>query len=347
MADQQSPENSPFRSWFRNCLGSLPGKTVEWPFLIRQILAEELQSLRTSDQYYGGAVFRNRDDRVHVHRMRDSDHEEILVYKLYSAVHENFHGILTIDNTPVWLFSLQVPNQGKRLSSQTKGRRADLLGLRPDGSLVLFEVKGPRNRQDSPLYGILEGLDYLGCLLTPRNLNRLNEGLEDWIVDEDRKDRVASRFSSSIPDWSRSIDPHGKHSVIVLAPESYFDLHLTDSIGRPQDWWLLSDQLSKDVEHAPRISLGFSVVDFEKGTASWFVPPSIPTETRLLASNVDYPELGASLPHKLIWSNGDTVEPVTKVRYGRKHTRILRSSGEKLLVPTGQLCPDEQGTPIS
>lgn len=183
--------------------------------------------------------------------------------------------------------------------------------------------------------------------MTPRNLNQLNEGLEDEIIDQEREDGVTSQFSSFIPDWSRSIDPHGNHSVIVLAPESYFDLHLTDSNGCHQDWWLLSDQLSKGVETDPKISLGFSVVDFKNGTASWFVPPTIPPDTRLHTENAVPAEPFSTLPHKLIWSNGDTVEPVTKVRYGRKHTRILRSSGEKLLVPTGQLCPDEQDMPVS
>jgi len=85
MTDLLTPENSQFRSWFRNCLGSLSGNTIEWPFLKRQILAEELRRLSGSDQYYKGSVFRNRDDRVETHRTRDSEDEEILVYRLYGA----------------------------------------------------------------------------------------------------------------------------------------------------------------------------------------------------------------------------------------------------------------------
>ncbi len=350
MPNNTSPENSPFRSWFRNCLGSLPGRTLEWPYLVRQILAEELQSLRTSDQYYGGSVFRNRDDRVHEHRTRASEDEEILVYKLYNDVHENRQGILTVGDMPVWLFTLQVPNQGKRLSSQTKGRRADLLGLKQDGSLVLFEVKGPRNGQDSPLYGILEGLDYLGCLLTPRNLSKLDDGLQEWIMDQDRKEPVTSRFSSKIPDWPKlSIDPQGNHSVIVLAPKSYFDLHLTDSNGRPQEWWLLSDRSSNIAESEPRISLRFAWIDFERVTAEWFDPTIAPLDSPQSTKDHVGPEAvvhPVPLPRNLIWSDGKNDIPVTKVRYGKKHTRIQPSDGPPILVKTNQLRPAPPIDPV-
>ena len=340
MPNNISPENSPFRSWFRDCLKSLPGNTVEWPFLVRQILAEELLRLRTSDQFYAGDIFRNRDERVHTHRSRVSEDEEILVYKLYSAVHELHQGILQIGDTKVWLFTLQVPNQGKLHSSQTKGRRADLLGLKEDGSLVLFEVKGPRNRQDSPLYGILEGLDYLGCLLTPRNLTRLNDGLQEWIIDQESKEKNSGQFSSIIPDWPKlSIDPQGNHTVIVLAPRSYFDLHHTDSHGRSLDWWCLSDRSTAVVETEPRISLEFSIVDFEQGTAAWFDSTAAPSEARQAIEDPVGPEAAVRLPRDLIWFDGQSDIPVTRVRYGRIHTRIQLSDGEKTLVLTNQLRP--------
>lgn len=342
-----SPENSPFRSWFRDCLRSLPGNTVEWPFLVRQILAEELLKLRTSDQFYAGDVFRNRDERVHTHRTRVSEDEEILVYKLYGVVHELHQGILQIGDTKVWLFTLQVPNQGKRYSSQTKGRRADLLGLKEDGSLVLFEVKGPRNRQDSPLYGMLEGLDYLGCLLTPQNLTRLNDGLQEWIIDQEFKEKNVGQFSSTIPDWPKlSIDPQGNHTVIVLAPRSYFDLHLTDSQGRSLDWWWLSDRLTGNVETDPRISLGFSVIDFEQGTAAWFEPTVAPSDFNQGIEDHDVPEPAGRLPRDLLWFDGQSEIPVTRVRYGRIHTRIQLSDGATTLVRTNQLRPALPANPV-
>ena len=202
-----SPENSRFRRWFCDGLRTLQGKTLEWPVLLRHIIDEEFQRLRTSDQYYSGNIFRNRDENVENHRKRESQDEEILVYKHYAAVHENYHGVLTIGDDSIWLFSIEVPNQGKELSYRTKKRKADLIGLQEDGSLVVFECKGPVNRPDTPLYGILEGLDYLGCLLTPRNLSSLDDDLQEWILDQ-KEVRDNGRFYTRVPDWqSLRVDP--------------------------------------------------------------------------------------------------------------------------------------------
>ena len=236
------PDDSAFRSWFRGCLREIPGNNVEWPSLVRRIFAEELKRLRDSDQYYDGQVFKNRDRKVAEHRHRDSEHEEVLVYRLYAAVHEHYHGVLQIGDMPVWLFSCEVPNQGKELSNRTKKRRADLLGLRQDGSLVVFECKGPQNRHDSPLYGLLEGLDYLGCLLTRRNLASLSDDLQDWLGNTASQEQ---QFSSVFPeDWTLEIEPQACHGVVVLAPKSYYDLHLVDATMQPEDWWLLSERRS-------------------------------------------------------------------------------------------------------
>ena len=97
----------------------------------------------------------------------------------------------------------------------------------------MFECKGPQNSQDSPLYAILEGLDYLGCLLTQPNLASLSEGLAEWLDDYSPQ---AGRFSSAYPnEWPLEIEPEACHGVVVLAPKSYYDLHMRDGSGRPED----------------------------------------------------------------------------------------------------------------
>jgi hypothetical protein len=307
---------------------------------MRQILAEELQRLRASDQFYKGAVFRNRDDRVSSHRSRDSQDEEILVYRLYSAVHEKFQGILTLGDMPIWLFSLQVPTQGKALSFQTKSRRADLVGLRQDGSLVVFECKGPRNGKDSPLYSVLEGLDYLGCLLTEKNLTRLNDGLQEWIVDQDSRESKPGQFSSVVPDWSSfAIKPQAQHGVIVLAPQEYFRLHASDSWGRSQDWWLLSNRFASKLCPDSTVDLDFAVVDFDQGQAKWFdLPTAIPATQppNVGLSNLPVIEV---LPRDLIWDDGKEKRLVTRVRRGGKNTRIRLTDGTTCVVPNLQLHP--------
>jgi len=104
-SDQPTPDDSSFRRWFRDCLKALQGNTVEWPVLLRQVLEDGVGQLRTSDQYYAGAVFRNRDKEVEKYRACESQDEEILVYRLYRTVHEKCSGVLSVGDMPVWLFS--------------------------------------------------------------------------------------------------------------------------------------------------------------------------------------------------------------------------------------------------
>lgn len=342
MTDPLTPDDSQFRSWFRDCLGSLSGTVVEWPLLMRQVLSEELHRLRVSDQYYKGTIFRNRDDKVLKYRARDPRDEEILVYRLYGAVHEKFEGVLMIGETPIWLFSCEVPNQGKTLSNRTKKRRADLLGLRQDGSIVVFECKGPHNRKDSPLYGLLEGLDYLGCLLSHRNLTRLNDDLLDWIVEYEPRELATDQFSSVVPSWSSfAINPQAQHGVIVLAPQEYFDLHVSDGSGQSTDWWLLSNRFASKLCPDSKIDIDFAVVDFEQGQAKWLELPT-PSQA-MLRPNATQCNLTAVdvLPHDLTWFDGKEHRLVTRVRRGGKNTRIRLSDGTMCVVPNSQLRPAE------
>ena len=244
---------------------------------------------------------------------------------------------MTIGTTPVWLFSIEVPNQGKSLSNKTKKRRADLLGLRQDGSLVVFECKGPSNNKDSPLYGLLEGLDYLGCLLTPRNLTRLNDALQEWIVDFEPNASEPSLFHSVIPDWpSFAINPEAEHSVVVLAPQSYFDLHVTSSSSRPGDWWLLSDRLVSQASPDANVSLDFAVGDFDQGTATWFEPSSH-SPIAIFPEQQEGNPVG--LPRNLVWFDGREERAVVRVRHGAKNTRIRIPDGTTVVVPNNQLRP--------
>lgn len=330
------PEDSSFRRWFRDCLQELGGNTLEWPVLMRHIFDEEFQRLRASDQYYAGEVFLNRDDKVQQYQGRDSQDEEILVYRLYGAVHEQSQGVLTIGDDRIWLFSCQVPNQGMQLSYRTRSRKADLIGLREDGSLVVFECKGPENRSDSPFYGLLEGLDYLGCLLTEHNLSCLDEGLQNWLVDYGDP---ADGFSYVEPGWpSVAIVPKARHSVIVLAPQAYYNIHLAPRNNQPPNWWLLSDHFLSDVFENFLPGVDFAVVDYDSGQATWLEsdafksPPSKPPGVTTGVPPEEW-------PRRLIWSTGEKEVVVTKVRRGGKNTRIRLPDGTTIVVPNGTLRP--------
>lgn len=338
MAEQLQPEDSYFRKWFRDCLQQLTGRPTEWPILLRQVLQDELQRLRLSDQYYKGEVFINRDDRVQQHRCRERQDEEILVYKLYAAVHETHGGVLTIGGTPIWLFSCEVPNQGKELSYRTTKRRADLVGLCQDGSLIVLECKGPDNSRDSPLVALLEGLDYLGCLLTERNLACLNDGMQDWLLEYEHR---TNGFCSTYPkDWSLEIAPDACHRVVVLAPQSYFDLHRNDANGQSEEWWKLSDRSPSAIRSDRPRFLDFAVVDYQQGTAAWLdlsgpAPAPSRDEIKVGSAAISAP----LLTKELVWTDGDSEVRVTRVRRGEKNTRIRLPDGTTCVVPNSQLRP--------
>jgi hypothetical protein len=58
-----------------------------------------------------------------------------------------------------------------------------------------------------------------------------------------------------------TIKPEARHSVIVLAPQSYFAFHLKDAKKKFQDWHLLSDRAWP--ETALSVDLDFAITDFK------------------------------------------------------------------------------------
>jgi hypothetical protein len=58
-----------------------------------------------------------------------------------------------------------------------------------------------------------------------------------------------------------TIEPKARHSVIVLAPQNYFSVHLKDSKGKSQDWHLLSDRAWPGTVLS--VGLDFAITDFK------------------------------------------------------------------------------------
>jgi len=130
------------------------------------------------------------------------------------------------------------------------------MGLRLDGSLVVFECKGKDNA-DSPLVALLEGLDYLGHLAIPANIASLQKGYGVWR----NKPRNAGVLSKIPADFDYvTIKPEARHAVVVLAPQNYFSIHLKDAKKKSQDWNLLSDRAWPGT--ALSVGLDFAITDF-------------------------------------------------------------------------------------
>ena len=178
----------------------------------------------------------------------------------------------------------------------------------------------------------MEGLDYLGCLLTSRNLPRLNDDLQEWIGEHEPRD---GRFSSVIPDWTPDINPFATHGVVVLAPKSYFDFHATPCNGRPRDWWLLSDRFIPQNLVEPIVQLDFAVVDFDDGTAKWLDQHELPPQQPM--PHIETASLPQSSSQDIIWLKEGQQIPVTRIRMGRKNTRVRLPDGTSQIIPNDQL----------
>jgi hypothetical protein len=252
--------DSQFREWFMH-LRRLQGRRVEWPQLLRHLMEQEFERVRRDGQpYTGPEVFLDRDEKAWRYGNHDrQDDEELLVYSLYREVHEKRGGLLGVGGEDVWLLTCQVPNQARE-----KKRCADLLGLRANGSLVVFECKVAEGK-DSPLIATLEGLDYLAHILLQANMEKLERGFSRW-----RGKARNGECLSVVPRAFAGINIHAEalHSVIVLAPPEYYISHSKDSDKAKQDWHLLSDRCWPK----SRLSVGidFAEIDFRSGHCNMF-----------------------------------------------------------------------------
>jgi hypothetical protein len=241
-----------FREMFEH-LRTLPGRRIEWPQLLRFVIEDELARMRREGKPYVGKVFRDRDRHAYRNENNKGQHlEVVLVQQLYREAHRRGNGCLRVGDEEILLISYNVPNQG----CHTR-RCADLLGLRLDGSLVVFECKG-KNNPDSPLLAVFEGLDYFGHLTIPANIKSLQKGFGAW-----RDKRCTASAQSKIPaDFADvAIKSEARHAVIVLAPQNYFAIHMKDAKKKFQDWQLLSDRVWPGT--ALSVGLDFAITDFK------------------------------------------------------------------------------------
>jgi len=204
------------------------GNRPEWPLLMCLMLEAELKRQQAEPRAYSGQ--RVLISRL-THDFQGGVPEKKAVGGLYHRCFEMGQGCLTIGNDRYWLLSYEVPNQGNY-----RMRKADLLALSTGGGLVVFECKLADNRY-APVAALLEGLDYLSCLTSETAFNRLQG--EFWELREEL---------GNVPAGFEEIEPtrDAQHSVILLAPQAYYDLYCRS--GRGSGWQQLnSTQWQSDV----------------------------------------------------------------------------------------------------
>lgn len=228
-------------------LREVTGKRPLWPILLGAILCEKFEHERRVEEGYSGPVFINRD----AHKLTAGEREERLVANLYREAQHN-GGCVSFENEKIWLLGYQWPTQG---GLREKGRRADLVGLMSDGSLCVFEAK--RASGDAPMIAIVEGLDYLACLLRSKNFDKIQAGFRNW------------RLNRNPPEGFEGLVPRSDKipTLMILAPEAYFTgrtLRSTRSKGWPE-LAMASGSMMKSVR------IRFAATDF-KSTKLWAPP---------------------------------------------------------------------------
>lgn len=230
-----------FRIWLEQ-LRDIRGHRPLWPVLLGAALETEFQRQKACNECYKGNVFIGRDD----HPLSDGEREERLVARLYrSALADD--GCVQLGSRRVWLLGFQWPTQG---GVREKKRQADLVGMTSEGGIVLFEAK--RENGDPPLIAITEGLDYLACLLRPKNFAKIQSGFQKWIESRKCRYPIPAGFEGTVPD--STIRP----TLVVLAPEKYFTERHARSI-RSRDWPFLAAIGDSII---PSVRLSFAATDF-------------------------------------------------------------------------------------
>lgn len=210
-----------FRRWLE-LLRNIKGHRPLWPALLGATLDEEFRRQLESAEGYSKEVFIDRDS----HPLEDGEREERLVAKLYRLALTS-DGCVNFHNERIWLIGFQWPTHG---GSSEKSRRADLVGIRTDGAIVVFEAKAASG--NAPLIAIMEGLDYLACLLRSANFNKITSGFAKWKLKKGKT--IPAGFELTTP--CRTHRP----TLVVLAPDSYFSGRQSRSV-RGRDWPYLAD----------------------------------------------------------------------------------------------------------
>lgn len=232
-----------FRIWLKQ-LRDVKGHRPLWPVLLGAALDSEFRRQREVSECYKGDVFISRDD----HKLDDGEREERLVARLYRSALAG-DGCVLLGSQRVWLLGFQWPTQG---GVSEKKRQADLIGMTSDGGIVVFEAK--RADGEPPLIAIAEGLDYMACLLRPKNFAKILSGFQKWTAS--RSYPIPPGFEKTIPD--STVRP----TLVVLAPETYFTGRQARSI-RGRDWPYLA---AIGDTFVPSVRLSFAATDFRSVT---------------------------------------------------------------------------------
>lgn len=188
-------------------IGSIKGKRAAWLPTLGHFLETEFRLQKEVTEEYKSDVFIDRDEYV----LDEGESENRQVAKLFKHVRtkEDADGCLRYGREKFRLIGLQWPTQG---GNKEKGRRADLVGIDSQGGLVVFEAKIKSGTHT--LSALMEGLDYLACLLREGNFKKIQVGYDKW----------ASKDNQVLSESFKSVKPKVgvRPTLVLLAPQAYY-----------------------------------------------------------------------------------------------------------------------------
>lgn len=210
---------SAFRRW-KSEITKPRGPQPNWPAVLCGALQEVYLQERRIERPYRGEVFIDRDDWEQGRGMAEKCDapggvnlsEDLYTYATYDRCHfgstasDTTQGCLRIGSEEIFLMGYQWP---------TEDGASDLVGMSKTGGLVVFECKGPENKE-TPLAAALQGLDYVTAFSCPSNFIKITRGFMTWRLKLELEDRLPDEFRDVYPDRD------AKPMVVVMAPADYY-----------------------------------------------------------------------------------------------------------------------------
>ena len=227
-----------------------------WNWLASKEFQTEFQRQQDIDNPYPTQVFRERTNdpdipnwEIYVNNAENQQrNEDVFTMCLFAWCSIIRGTAFTIGDHHYWLLGYKWPTKG----DQNRSPIADLVGLRPDGGLTVFECKVDADKNKNLCAVICEqALAYLSCLTGATNFHNIHDGFETW--------RRRKANDGQIPVGFEDVRPchDARHEAIVLATHDWFN-----------GYHEITDEIRNCVQarSQSRVAIGFAATTFIKTT---------------------------------------------------------------------------------
>lgn len=235
-----------------------PQKPLEcWTWLASEGFQTEFERQQAVDNPFPGEVFRDRTNAMKnwqtfsdTNESQHTTNEDGLTYGLFGWCSVVNGKPFVIGKEHYWLLGYQWPMKG----DQNRGPIADLVAIRPNGGLTVFECKVDADRNKNLCCVICgQALAYLACLTGANNFDKIQRGFDRWRERKAACGMIPKGFEETIP--RRDVC----HEAVVLAVRDWFSGYhkITDQIR---------ECVQARLQPSSRVAIGFAATTFIKTT---------------------------------------------------------------------------------